>query len=54
MTDYDIGTYPWSFETQILCSGDDRKTFKVVTSTSPLGSISSVASLSAATSIGIT
>ena len=34
--------------------GDDRKTFQVMTSTYPIGSLGSVASLLSATLIGIT
>jgi len=50
------GTYPWSFVTQIfhngqpsLSHGGDRKIFKVMTSTLPKGTLSSVVSLLAAT-----
>jgi hypothetical protein len=48
------GIYPWSFVTQILYKGQpsrggDRKTFEVMTSTLPKGTIGSVASLLAAT-----
>jgi hypothetical protein len=44
------GTYPWSFVTQIFCNVKTshdcyRKTFEVTTSTYPLGTLSSVASL---------
>jgi hypothetical protein len=44
------GTYPLSFVTQILHSGQpghgsDRKTFEVTTSTLPRGTLGSVASL---------
>ena len=42
------GTYPWSFVTQIFHNGQpshggDRKTFEVMTSTSPIGTLGSVA-----------
>ena len=48
------GTYPWSFVTQIFHSGQpshggDRKSFEVMTSTLPKGTLDSVASLLAAT-----
>jgi hypothetical protein len=48
------GTYPWSFVTQIFHNGQpshssDRKTFEVMTSTLPKGTLGSVASLLAAT-----
>jgi hypothetical protein len=48
------GTYPWSLVTQIFHNGQpshggDRKTFKVTTSTSPIRTLGSVSSLSAAT-----
>ena len=48
------GTYPWSFVTQIFHNGqpshgDDRKIFKVMTSTLPKGTLGSVASLLATT-----
>jgi hypothetical protein len=48
------GTYPCSFVTQIFhsgqpCHGGDRKTFEVITSTWPRGTLGSVASLLAAT-----
>ena len=48
------GTYPLSFVTQILHSGQpghgsDRKTFEVTTSTLPRGTLGSVASLLMAT-----
>jgi hypothetical protein len=48
------GTYPWSFVTQIFHNGQpshggDRKIFEVMTSTLPKGTLSSVASLLAAT-----
>jgi len=48
------GTYSWSFVTQIFHNGQpryggDRKTFKVMTSTYPRGSLGSVAPLLAAT-----
>ena len=44
------GTYPWSFGTQILQNGQpshngDRKTFEVMTSACPKGTVGSVASL---------
>ena len=47
------GTYPWSFVTQIFHSGQpnhggDRKTFEVMTSTLPKGTLGLVASLLAA------
>ena len=47
------GTYPWSFVTQMFRNGyrshgSDRKAFEVMTSTSPIGIIGSVASLLAA------
>jgi hypothetical protein len=50
------GTYPWSFVTQIFHSGQpnhggDRKTFEVMTSTLPKGTLGLVASLLAAASI---
>jgi hypothetical protein len=43
-------TYPWSFVTQILHNGQPshgggRKTFEVMTSTLPKGTLDSVASL---------
>ena len=41
------GTYQWSFVTQIFHNG--QPTFKVMTSTYPIGSLGSVASLLAAT-----
>ena len=49
-----IGTYPWSFVTQIFHNGQpshggDRKIFEVMTSTLPKGILGSVASLLAAT-----
>jgi hypothetical protein len=49
-----IGTYPWSFVTQIFHNGQpshsvDRTIFEVMTSTLPKGTLGSVASLSAAT-----
>ena len=48
------GTYPWSFVTQIFHNGQpshggNSKTFEVMTSTLPRGTIGSVASLLAAT-----
>jgi hypothetical protein len=48
------GTYPWSFVTQIFRNGQpshggDRKIFEVMTSNLPQGTLSSVASLLAAT-----
>ena len=49
------GTYPWSFVmTHIFhngqpCHGGDRKTFEVMTSTLPIGSLGLVASMIAAT-----
>ena len=48
------GTYPWSLVKQIFHNGQpshggDRKTFEVMTSTLPKGTIGSVASLLAAT-----
>ena len=48
------GTYPWSFVTQIVHSGQpshggDRNIFEVMTSTLPNGTLDSVASLLAAT-----
>ena len=48
------GTYPWLFVTQIFHNGqtshgDDRKTFEVMTSTWPIRTLGSVASLLAAT-----
>jgi len=48
------GTYPWSFVTQVFHNGQpshggDRKFFEVTTSTLPKGTLSSVASLLAAT-----
>jgi len=47
-------TYPWSFVTHILHNGQpshgcDRKTFEVMTSTLPKGTLGSVASLLAPT-----
>jgi len=47
-------TYPWSFLTEIFHNdqpshGGDRKTFEVMTSTSPKGTHGSVASLLVAT-----
>ena len=47
------GTFPWSFVTQIFYNGnpsrgDDHKTFEVMTSTYPIGTIGSMASLLAA------
>jgi hypothetical protein len=44
------GTYAWSFVTQTFRNGQqshggDRKTFEVMTSTLPIGTIGSVASL---------
>jgi len=41
------GTYPWSFVTQKFRNshGGDGKTFKMMTSTLPLGTLGSVASL---------
>jgi hypothetical protein len=47
------GTYPWSFVTQIVHSGQpshggDRKTFEAMTSTLPRGTLGSIASLLAA------
>ena len=50
------GAYPWSFVTQIFHNGQpshcgDRKSFEVMTSTLPKGTLGSVASLLAATSI---
>ena len=41
------GTYQWSFVTQIFHNG--QPTFKVMTSTYPIGTLGSVASLLAAT-----
>ena len=48
------GTYQWSFVTQIFHNGQpshvgDRETFKVMTSTYPIGTLGSVASLLAVT-----
>jgi hypothetical protein len=49
------GTYPWSFVmTHIFhngqpCHGGDRKTFEIMTSTLPIGSLGLVASMIAAT-----
>ena len=43
------GTYPWSFVTQIFHNGGDRKMFEVMTSTLPIWTLGSVASLLAAT-----
>jgi hypothetical protein len=47
------GTYPWSFVTKIFLNGQpshggDRKTFEVMTSTWPIATLGSVASLLAA------
>jgi len=44
------GRYPWSFVTQIFQNGEpshggDRKSFEVITSTVPKGTLGSVASL---------
>jgi len=44
------GTYPWSFVTQIFRNGDpthggDRKTFELMISTFPIGTLGSVSSL---------
>jgi len=44
------GTYPWSFVAQTFLNGypghgGDRKTFEAMTSTKPLGTLGSVASL---------
>ena len=49
-----IGTYPWSFVSQLFHNGQpshggDRKIFEVMTSTLPKGTLGSVASLLAAT-----